>query len=172
MLSTHRDAEKRYNKIRDNVVFQLNKEYAESGEHNFNAKLFDQYALDAAAEWGYSEHRRVDWNWFKCYSAFKFRYPKRFELALWHKDVLASLALGRPTYNGTHMRLDMVEACPDKPKDLSVIEKNLVAFAIYAEMLGATELRIMNPINRDVRSYYSRFGLAYDAIGDYMVTRL
>lgn len=42
----------------------------------------------------------------------------------------------------------------------------------YAEALGADELRVMNPINADVKRYYERFGLVYVARGDYLYIRL
>jgi len=44
--------------------------------------------------------------------------------------------------------------------------------ATYAKALGASQLRIMNPINADVKNYYEKFGLTYVAKGDYLYTRL
>jgi len=43
---------------------------------------------------------------------------------------------------------------------------------IYAEALGANELRVMNPINEDVKNYYQNFGLVYVPKGDYFFTNL
>lgn len=73
---------------------------------------------------------------------------------------------------GQRMRLDLIEACPKKPSDLKVFEISLFAIGIYAETLGAHELRIMNPINAQVRDYYARFGLTYVSSGDYLYTTL
>ncbi len=42
----------------------------------------------------------------------------------------------------------------------------------YAELLGATEVRVMKPINDDVKKYYQSFGLTYVVKGDYLYMRL
>lgn len=137
-----------------------------------NAKLIDAVALLQAKNWSLSPRRHVDWDWIKGYNLFKFRYPKRFEMALWQNNKLVSLTLGRPTYAGGRMRLDFIEASPDKPKELKVFEISLFAIGTYAKALGAHELRIMHPINERVRDYYARFGLLYMPKGDYLYTTL
>ncbi|MGI9279843.1 MAG: hypothetical protein ACR2PX_09450 [Endozoicomonas sp.] len=172
MLATHRDAENRYSIIREAVLDQVNQDFANRGEINNRVKLIDNTALTQSKNWDYSSKRRVDWDWVEGYANFKFRYPKRFEMALWHSGKLASLTLGRPTYTGQRMRLDLIEACPEKPADLKVFEISLFAIGIYAETLGAHELRIMNPINTQVRDYYARFGLTYVPAGDYLYATL
>jgi hypothetical protein len=43
---------------------------------------------------------------------------------------------------------------------------------VYTEMLGAKELRVMNPINDEVRKYYEGYGLTYVSRGDYLYTTL
>jgi hypothetical protein len=111
----------------------------------------------------------VGWDWFDGYSIFRFRHPKRFELALWGGSDLHALSLGRPTYNGNHLRLDLVEA---QPRDLGprppVLPDILVAYVIYARLLHARQIRIMHPINEDVTRYYESFGYRYIASGDYL----
>lgn len=42
----------------------------------------------------------------------------------------------------------------------------------YAEALGATEFRIVEPINEDVRKYYEAFGMTYVRKGDYLYKKL
>ncbi len=172
MQATHRDAETRYTIIRKAVIDQVNQDFANRGERNNNARLIDNAALSQSKQWEQSPKRRVDWDWMGGYNTFRFRYPKRFEMALWYNNKLASLTLGRPTYNGQRMRLDFIEACPNKPSDLKVFEISLFAMGIYAEMLGANELRVMKPINSQVRDYYARFGLTYVAAGDYLYATL
>ncbi|MFC6755158.1 hypothetical protein, partial [Halorubrum tibetense] len=114
----------------------------------------------------------VDWDWTEGYNAFKYRHPKRFEMALWNNGTLASLSLGKPTYHGTKLRLDFIEGNPENGKDVRVFQTTFLALAGYAEALGAAELRVMNPINADVRRYYEGFGLIYVAKGDYLFVRL
>ena len=93
-------------------------------------------------------------------------------MALWHNTTLISLSLGRPTYNGTKLRLDFIEGNPDKPVSVSVFQLTFLAMVGYAQALGADELRVMNPINANVKSYYEKFGLTYIAKGDYLYIRL
>lgn len=172
MLATHRDAEERYSIIRKAVIEEINKDFISSNQRSLKAKLIDASALTQSQRWNGSSRRKVDWDWVEGYNAFKFRYPKRFEMALWHNDVLASLSLGRPTYQGTKLRLDFIEGNPEKPGGVRVFEPTFLAMVGYAQALGASELRIMNPINGDVRRYYERFGFAYVTKGDYLHVRL
>ena len=172
MQATHRDAEERYTIIRKAVLNELNKEFHNDNQQNFKAKLIDVTALAQSERWNLSSKRKVDWEWVDGYSAFKYRYPKRFELALWHNNSLVSLSLGRPSYHGTKLRLDFIEGNPDKSGNIKVFEPTFLAMVGYAQALGATELRIMNPINGDVRRYYERFGFAYINKGDYLYVRL
>ena len=119
--------------------------------------------------WGAAGTRDVDWNWTQGYSAFRFRYPKRFELAVWAASGLVALSMGRPTYEGHHLRLDFVEA---RPRELGtrpqVFQEILLAYQVYARLLGANQIRIMHPINETVRDYYRRFGYTYIAKKDYL----
>lgn len=171
MLATHKDAEDRYTKLRLAVLDEVNKDLR-SSQPKLRAALIDQAALSESKRWESSPKRRVDWDWAEGYSAFRYRYPKRFEMALWNNRQLASLSLGRPTYQGTKLRLDFIESNPDSAKDIRVFEYTFLAMAGYAEILGAGELRVMNPINASVRQYYERFGLVYVPKGDYLFVRL
>jgi len=67
--------------------------------------------------------------------------------------------------------LDFIEGNPDN-RDVQVFPLTMAAMATYAEALGATQLRVMNPINEDVKNYYERFSLTYVAKGDYLYARL
>ena len=130
--------------------------------------MIDGAALRASQQWQHSARRKVDWDWLEGFSTFKFRYPKRFEMALWQGGRLMSLSLGRPTYQGQRLRLDFIEGNPEKPKGTRLFEVTFLAMVGYAEALGAKELRIMNPINDEVSRYYQRFGFNYVASGNYL----
>lgn len=172
MQATHRDAEERYTQIRKAVIDETNRQFLRNGQRNITAKLVDPAALGASKKWLNSARRRVDWDWVQGYSDFRFRYPKRFEMALWHQKSLAGLTLGRPTYTGARLRLDYIEGNPDKSEDVQVFQPAFVAMAIYAQAIDADELRIMNPINKTVRQYYERFGFTYVARGDFLTINL
>lgn len=169
MLATHVDAERRYHEIRKTALRVISGEIQSAA--NLDFRLIDDNALSASQIWKQSKQRLVDWDWFNNYGSFKFRYPKRFELALWHRNNLASLSLGRPTYHGTGLRLDFIEGNPDI-REIKVFPIMMAAITTYAEALGANEVRVMNPINEEVKNYYQKFGLIYIAKGDYLYSRL
>lgn len=169
MIATHVDAESRYNVIRKAALAAVSRQVPAGSGLDF--ELINERALNASKIWGESKKRLVDWEWFNSYYPFKYRHPKRFELALWHKGNLASLSLGRPTYNATGMRLDFIEGNPNY-REIKVFPIVMASLTTYAEALGANELRVMNPINDDVKEYYSKFGMNYVAKGDYLYTRL
>jgi hypothetical protein len=168
MLATHLEAERRYDILRKASLRAISSQL--NSIPNLEFKLIDKAALTKADKWNLSPNRKVDWEWDN-YASFKVRYPKRFELALWHNSQLASLSLGRPTYNATGLRLDFIEKNPEHT-DLKVFQITLAAMNVYADALGAKELRIMNPINDEVKKYYESFGLIYVPKGDYLVTRI
>lgn len=169
MLATHIDAEKRYDVLRKTALEIAHGGLGEQEKLLFKFEMITPAALNATTLWQSSASRRVDWDWLSGYAAFKFRYPKRFEMAIWHREKLISISMGRPTYHGSSLRLDFVEA---SPKDLgerpSVFNEVLIAYGIYARMLNAKQIRIMNPINADVRKYYESFGYTYVADKDYL----
>lgn len=169
MLATHIDAEKRYSEIRKTALRAISSQVPSGLSLEF--KLIDQAALNASIKWALSSERLVDWNWVEGYSSFKFRYPKRFELALWHKNKLVSLSLGRPTYAGTSLRLDVIEGSPEE-REIKVFPAVIAAMAVYATALGASEIRVMNPINDTVKNYYAKEGFKYIAKGNYLYKKL
>lgn len=165
MLATHQDAERRYEALR-HVALNAAQLDAPAG---LRYDAISPAALNAARLWMSVQGRRVDWDWLSGYAAFKFRYPKRFELALWEPAGLLALSLGRPTYEGDHLRLDFLEA---RPKEFGprqpVMVHILVAYGIYARLLNARQIRIMHPINEQVRLHYQSFGYTYLAKQDYL----
>lgn len=88
-------------------------------------------------------------------------------MAAWEHHKLTAISLGRPTYNATGLRLDVVEAMPrdlgDRP---NVFDTVILAYEIYARMINANHIRIMNPVNQTVRSFYEKFGYRYVVKGD------
>lgn len=169
MLATHTDAEQRYDTLRKAALEIAHSGLADQEKVLFKFELITPAALSATINWQRSFNRRVNWDWLSGYSAFKFRYPKRFEIAIWYEGRLISISMGRPTYNGTSLRLDFVEASPrelgERP---AVFSEVLIAYGIYARMLNAKQIRIMNPVNADVRKYYESFGYKYVADKDYL----
>ncbi|MGI9278898.1 MAG: hypothetical protein ACR2PX_04610 [Endozoicomonas sp.] len=81
--------------------------------------------------------------------------------------------MGRPTYFGTALRLDVVEASPvDLGKRPGIFGAVLLGYNVYARLLNAKQVRIMNPINEQVKAYYESFGYQYVTEGDYLFMEL
>jgi hypothetical protein len=133
-----------------------------------------QQAIADSKLWEDSALRKVDWPWSDGYSGYRASYPDRFEIALWHNSKLVALSLGRPTKSKSGLRLDFVEAAPSDlaPERPEVFPFVIIGYETYARLIGATQIRIMNPINAAVASYYERFGYTYVRDGDYMLMEL
>jgi hypothetical protein len=173
MLATHQDAENRYSKIRKEALKAASEILSGRGEEKINLTEINANALNASKEWMRSNSRIKNWDWVEGYSVFRFRYPKRFEMALWESSKLIGLSMGRPTYQGTALRLDVVEAAPsdlgERPK---IFEAVLIGYGVYARMINAKQIRIMNPVNEQVKSYYEKYRYKYVASGDYLVREI
>jgi hypothetical protein len=169
MLATHQDAEQRYSAFRKAALTAAMEVLEAENTNGLKLTTITSEALHETTLWQASTRRKVDWDWVEGYSAFKFRYPKRFEMAVWLSDRLIGISMGRPTYVGTALRLDIVEAAPvdliDRP---SVIETVLLGYVIYARLINAKQIRIMHPLNDQVRRYYESFGYQYSYDGDYL----
>jgi len=115
-------------------------------------------------KWEMSGSRRVAWDWDKMLKKYKPE-PKRFEIAIWHnKHWLCSASIGKTTSQGGKLRLDLIESNPNGTILVGlVIDINIKSYEVYARAIGATELRIMNPVNDAVKDYYlSKKGFSYN----------
>ncbi len=170
MLATHLDAEQHYSKIRREALNAASEILMSGSGPNIRLTEINTNALNSSKDWNSSKTRIKNWDWVEGYSIFKFRYPKRFEMALWEAKSLIGLSMGRPTYQGTALRLDVVEASPSDLNDRpAIFEAVLLGYGIYARLINAKQIRIMNPVNERVKSYYEEYNYKYIAKGDYMV---
>jgi len=74
----------------------------------------DMRALKELRKWENTGLRKAawDWDWDTVLGSYK-SHPKKFDVTLWHKDfTLCSASIGRPTYGGSKIRLDIIEANP------------------------------------------------------------
>ncbi len=169
MRTTHLAAEERYDALRKAALRAAKMLLPNSG--SIDLRLVDFEALAAAKKWAASPSRFLDWDWAGGYRDFRFRHPKRFELAIWHESALVGLCLGRPTYHGGGLRLDFAEASPEG-RAIQIMPIMLFAMTGYATAIGASEIRLVHPVNEQVRKYYESLGLTYVAKGDYLFRRL
>lgn len=173
MVPSHSEAEKRYKALRESAISAIQTGLGQrAGYEHIRLSTIDNAALIASKKWLDSTNRRVGWDWFEGYSSFAFRFPKRFELAVWEKGVLMSLSLGQPTRHGSALRLDFIEANPDEVASVKLFPISVIAMYSYAEMIGASELRLFKPINDTVRQYYEENGFVYVKKGNYLYMRM
>lgn len=132
--------------------------------------LVDTAAYIAFQKWQHHPERKVDWDWPTSWHSWKVNYPKRFECATWKGSRLIGFAMGRPTYRATGLRLDYIEKSPESSE--SHLDLTYLALYSYATLLGATHVKIMNPINRDVRDYYEHKGFKYDQKSNSCIRRI
>jgi len=164
-LPSRIEADRRYDKIR-----ALTLEVAQrSVDGQFRLTTITSQALQATQTWDSSALRKYDWDWVKNYGFYRANYPKRFEIAVWEQSQLSAISLDRPTYNATGLRLDVVEAMPrDLGNRSNVFDVIILAYEIYARMINASHIRIMNPVNDTVKAFYERYGYTYVRKGDYL----
>lgn len=149
---------------------------------DFNASLresvrlsdINQMALAQSKKWELDPERKVDWEWQAAPGDASFspptpghfyyakRHPNRFELAIWYHSILCGLSLGKPTWSGSKLRLDYIEASPsNNPMRGGIVPVTIAVAEAYAYLIGADQIRIMNPINARVRTYYEQNGFTY-----------
>lgn len=132
----------------------------------------DGFTFDCYREvrkWERVKSRKVSWDWHVVRKKYQPK-PKRFELSIWHRThTLCGAAIGKPTFGGGKLRLDYIESAPEEtPLDGLVTDIGIIAATLYADAIGASQLRIMNPVNAKVTDYYlSKPGFSYDQKGDF-----
>lgn len=165
MLATHLDAERRYDELR-RLAIGIAQEQASPG---IRFDTITAQALESAEDWFSAPDRLVGWHWKGGYEQFRFRHPKRFEITAWERGSLIGLSMGRPTYAGGNLRLDFIEARPASLGFRSPVFSEVeLAYMVYAQILNAKQVRITNPINESVLSYYEGFGYRYESRGNYL----
>ncbi len=170
MRASHLDAERRYNLIRKESLIATER-IVQRIHPQLRLTTLNTHVLKATETWKYNFKRKVDWDWLGSYNDIRFRYPKRFEAAVWYKNKLNGLSIGRPTYTGDSLRLDFIERSPGNC-DVAIFDIIVVAMRTYADMIDARELRIMNPVNDQVKRYYESYGFCYVKKDDYLFLRI
>jgi len=82
---------------------------------------------------------------------------------------LCGASIGRPTFSGNKLKLDFIEANPTGSSlHGTITDIVILAGRIYAKSIGASQLRIMHPINERVRDHYlSKGGFSYNERGNF-----
>lgn len=162
MRMEHRRTEDKYHQLRLETRATAVEALLHPLKDHIKLKEIDSSALAIAKHWNYHPDRKVEWNWRKIYTEYSFRHPKRFEIAIWHSSLLCGLSIGKPTWAGEKLCLELIEASPEKtPLGGTIFSLTVQSAEAYALAIGATQVRIMNPINVYVRKYYESFGFNY-----------
>ncbi|VAW84314.1 hypothetical protein MNBD_GAMMA18-1882 [hydrothermal vent metagenome] len=130
--------------------------------------------INELKKWEMSGSRRVAWDWNEVLRVYKAK-PKRFEMAIWDREHwLCSASIGKPTATGGKLRLDVIESNPNGTILVGLaIDINILSYKTYANLIGATELRIMNPVNDIVKNYYlNKKGFSYNQKEDFCFTEV
>lgn len=168
MKETHQSAEERYESYREQARNSALEALPVELKNQIRFEKIDFITLVEAKKWESHQNRKVDWDWSDEHNLYSFTNPKRFELSIWHRHELCSLSMGRPTWNGSKLRLDSVESAPHShPLRSKILPLTVLALEEYAEQIGAHEIRIMEPVNGQVRDYYQSKGFTYNPHGNY-----
>lgn len=166
-LKMRDELEARYGELRKQSIQLANQALR---TRDVRLSLVDNTAYAAFTKWQHHPERKVDWDWPTSWHSWKINYPKRFECATWKNNRLIGFAMGRPTYHATGLRLDYIEKSPQANE--SHLDLTYLALYSYATLLGATYVKIMNPINQEVRDYYEHKGFKYDQKSDSCIRRI
>lgn len=162
MRASHKEAEDRYESFREISRTKILESLPYGDKKQIKLEGITTKALSVAKTWNSYTSRLVDWDWVFGYKSYSKRYPKRFELATWYGNQLASLSLGRPSYMGGHLRLDFIEALPENnPLKGRVVPIVISVAELYGTIIGASQLRIIDPTDVNLIKYYSSFGYMY-----------
>jgi len=166
-LTMRHELERRYTELRKQSIQMANQVLRMP---DVSLTLVDSASYAAFERWQNHPDRKVDWDWPTSWQAWKLNYPKRFECATWKGSRLIGFAMGRPTYHATGLRLDYIEKSPTATEPH--LDLTYLALYTYATLLGATHVKIMNPINREVRDYYEQKGFIYDLKSNSCIRRI
>ncbi|GAA5213665.1 hypothetical protein ACFSJ3_03065 [Corallincola platygyrae] len=161
MRESHRAVTNSYDQFREDARAVAMQALSPQLQEHVSLKGIDAQERAIAGTWEMHSNRSPDaeWSWEEGVSGYKFRHPKQFDLAIWSTGQLCGLSIGKPTFSGDKMRLDVIERSPlHNLLKGEVTSISITAFLTYAESIGANQLRIMRPLNEDLVRFYQGFG--------------
>lgn len=90
MLATHKQATIKYEETRKNARSIAEQSLPQHLKGKLKLKGVDRSALAAFSMWQKMPERKVDWDWNFAHR-YCFRYPKAFDLSVWHGNSSAPL---------------------------------------------------------------------------------
>lgn len=160
--ASHQRADRTYAQLREQSRMLITEELPVRYRDSVTFDDINGRAMAQLSRWEAHPDRRVVWSWPAWASRYAAIYPKRFELTIWFHSMLCSVSLGRPTWGAGKLKLDLIESSPTKtPLTGSIAQLTIAGAQAYALSIGASQIRIMNPINSKVRSHYESLGFTY-----------
>ncbi|MEZ2637706.1 hypothetical protein ACBP95_18670 [Morganella morganii] len=99
-----------------------------------------------------------NWHWDRMI-AKRRKKCKRFDLAIWSGEVLCGLTLGGVSRGNKTVRIDYIEANPNKhPLDKKIAGIAIAVAISVGQKINASHVAIFNPVNDKVESLYRKFG--------------
>lgn len=150
-----------YSELRIRIYLRMKKNYP---TYNFS-KISQRYA-NAADQWRNIDHcnSRKAWSWVQAYEYYNKKSKfKRFDMAISRDSHLVGLAYGLPTVSKSNLKIDLVEATPisEHKNNTKIFDIISTSAQMYASLIGANEVRIINPLNSELVNYYESFGYNY-----------
>jgi hypothetical protein len=157
-----REAKIRYQQWRDFVYGSVTEEFADLGLEV--GEISDQQAHEAD-EWNNTKQsslRAVRWSWVEMRSRYqgKSRF-KRFDMSVVKDGHLCILCYGVPSRGKMFLKIHALQGDFNahlNPLRGAVVELVFRAAQIYAELLGAREIWICNPVNGRLVELYESQG--------------
>ena len=154
----HRQAEEKYQLYREIVFEEVQKQFP--GVIATGITLKDCIEADKWKMFSIENARqnRGAWDWQKEYPYYQNR-PNRFEITLRSGNVLCALCYGQTSRHGSRVRMNLIESIPIKPSPLGRRALPVLAFAAatFAEIIGATELWVLDP-DPNIENLYMKEG--------------
>lgn len=146
-----------YNELRKVLYDQLKEDFV---GFNFTPITF----ADAVQADAWKGKGRDEWSWKAAYEVYQRKSSfKRFDLCIKHAGFVSGLTYGMPTQTKTKLKVDIIESTPfrEHKNNQKIFEIISTAAQYYAVLLGADEVRIMNPLNDDLVKYYCSYGYEF-----------
>lgn len=161
MKASHKNAESKYSDLR-NIAYELTmEELPYQDKEAINLSEITHKALSFFTENQEKNGRKVFWDWDFGVRSYRKRYPSRFELAVWYNQSVCGLSIGRPSYNGSRVRLDFIErASGNNQLKGRLTPITVTAYEVYARLIDAKQVRIINP-DDSLITYYTTFDYRY-----------
>lgn len=104
-----------------------------------------EHVFDALRGWDHSQ-RKVNWKWAEEREAVRMKRPSYWEMAIWHRQTLCGLVLGKPSQKRSRLYIEGIEGNPSAhPLKGQIIPIALLASEMYAQSIGCAEVWLVEP---------------------------